>query len=191
MKSAVFLDRDGTINIEVNYLSSLADLQLIDGAAEGIAMLNRAGIPVAVITNQSGVARGFFSQDFVNKVHMEMAALLDRKGARVDAWYFCPHHPDAGVPPLRKACNCRKPGTALLEQAAKDLAIDVKKSYLVGDSITDMETAWRAGSHSILVLTGHGQNTLARLSGQLKKRIDHIATDLRDACKWIKGRLGK
>ncbi len=191
MKPAVFLDRDGTINEEVEYLDNLADLKLIKGAAGGIRMLNRAGLPVVVITNQSGVARGFFSEEFVSLLHSELSRGLAERGARIDRWYFCPHHPEAGRPPYRKRCDCRKPGTALVERAARELEIDLERSWFVGDSLSDLQTAWRAGMKSVLVLTGHGRKTVEALSKKDLDRITHIAPDLPAACRWITGEAEK
>ena len=188
MKQAVFLDRDGTINVEKDYLGNLTDLELIEGSARGIRMLNRSGMPVIVISNQSGVARGFFSINFVEMVHRELSRMLEKRGARIDGWYFCPHHPEAGAPPYRRKCGCRKPGTALLERAAGDMGIDIGHSWFVGDSLSDLQTAWNAGMKGILVLTGHGGKTFKALSENDRERIDHVATDLLDACRWITGR---
>ncbi len=187
MRPAVFLDRDGTINQEVEYLDNLGDLKLIKGSAQGIGMLNRAGFPVIVITNQSGVARGFFPEEFVNHVHAALSRMLRQEGARVEGWYFCPHHPEAGNPPYRRLCSCRKPGTAMVKKAAGDLDIDLGMSWLVGDSFSDLQTAWNAGMKSILVLTGHGRRTVASLGLRDRERIEYVAQDLLDACKWITG----
>jgi len=191
MRPAVFLDRDGTINEEVEYLDNLSDLRLIPGADEGIALLNRAGFSVIVITNQSGVARGFFPEGFVQLVHSRLSEMLVRAGAHVEGWYYCPHHPEAGSPPYKKACDCRKPGTGMVSRAAKELSIDLGRSWLVGDSLSDLQTAWNAGMKSILVLTGHGRKTMESLAGHELERIDHVARDLFDACNWITGGLKK
>ncbi len=185
MKRAVFLDRDGTINEEVDYLDDLADLRLIRGADEGIRMLNEADLSVIVITNQSGVARGFFSEDFVCTVHSRLSQMLERAGARVDGWYFCPHHPDKGYPPYRQLCSCRKPGTAMIARAVKELGLDPEGSFVIGDSLSDLQTAWRAGLKAVLVLTGHGRKTMKEMSSQDKNRIYHVADDLLSACRWI------
>ncbi len=185
MTKAVFLDRDGTINQEVEYLDNLSDLSLIQGVHEGIRTLNQADFMVVVITNQSGVARGYFDEGFVDTVHRELGKQLERAGARVDKWYFCPHHPEAGRAPYRQICTCRKPATGMLEQAVQEFDIDLTHSYMVGDSLSDLQTAWNAGISSILVLTGHGRKTVAALSKAELQRIDYIAKDLLDACRWI------
>jgi len=191
LKPAVFLDRDGTINEEVNYLDSLKELSLIPGAGEGIRLLNQAGFPVVVITNQSGVARGFFSMAFVETVHQRMSEMLRERGASIDAFYFCPHHPEAGRPPLNKKCQCRKPGTGMVRMASSQLDLDIPASIMVGDSLSDLKTAWNSGMRSILVLTGHGRKTLENLQKEELRRIDCIAPDLLAACRFITGGVEK
>ncbi len=185
MRKAVFLDRDGTINEEVEYLDDLGDLRIIKGAYEGIRLLNHAGFKVVVITNQSGVARGFFSEEFVNQVHGRLSYMLGQRGAVVDRWLFCPHHPEVGSPPFRRVCRCRKPGIGLVEKAASELDIDVEGSFFIGDSLSDIRTAWNAGMGSILVLTGHGKAVFDSLSDEELCQIDFIAHDLLDASRWI------
>jgi len=191
LKPAVFLDRDGTINEEVNYLDNLSELRLIPGAGEGIRLLNQAGFPVVVITNQSGVARGFFPMAFVETVHQRMSEMLRERGASIDAFYFCPHHPEAGRPPLNKKCQCRKPGTGMIRMASSQLDLDIPASIMVGDSLSDLKTAWNSGMRSILVLTGHGRKTLENLQKEELRRIDCIAPDLLAACRFITGGVEK
>ncbi|MGB9712517.1 MAG: D-glycero-beta-D-manno-heptose 1,7-bisphosphate 7-phosphatase [Dissulfurimicrobium sp.] len=186
-RKAVFLDRDGTINIEMGYLGRPEELVLIDTAAEAIAMLNGKGYAVAVITNQSGVARGLFEEKDVKAIHEEIARRLLRSGARVDGWYYCPHHPSEGVGRYNIQCNCRKPLTGMIEAASNDLDVDISESFVVGDSIRDMELAWNSGAKAVLVLTGFGLETLKRLARQDKKNIVYIAADILDASKFICG----
>ncbi len=182
---AVFLDRDGTIIEEVSYLSNLEDVRLIPGADTAISILNKAGFKVIVVTNQSGIARGFFNEDFVMETHRELQSKLARNGAQIDAWYYCPHHPDQGAPPYRKICSCRKPGIGMIEEAAKELKIDIRHSFMIGDSLRDLETGWRAGMKSILVLTGYGKRTLDEMGSKDRARISFVAKDLLHACQWI------
>jgi D-glycero-D-manno-heptose 1,7-bisphosphate phosphatase len=164
-KPALFLDRDGVVLEMVDYLNRVDQVALVPGVAAAIAGINRAGIPVAIVTNQSGVARGFLTETDLRDIHAHLEALLAREGARVDGIYYCPHHPDIGDGPYRRQCDCRKPAPGMLKQAARDLGLDLARSVLIGDHATDIEAAQRAGiAHSILVLTGHGKASAERLA---------------------------
>ena len=171
---AVFLDRDGTINQDIGYIDSPERLFIIDGAASAIKRLNSKGFRVVVITNQSGVGRGYFTKEAADSVNKKLEEVLKREGAHLDGIYYCPHHPDDN-------CECRKPRIGLLEKAKNDLAIDFKKSYVIGDKGSDIEIAQSIGGKGILVLTGSGKDE--------KQKLDHepsyIATDLKDAVEWI------
>lgn len=176
---AVFLDRDGTINEEVGYLSRLEELKIYDNAAEAIRLLKEKGFLAVVITNQSGVARGFFSEDFIIKVHNKMNEYLTERGASLDALYYCPHHPRYGNDQYRKECSCRKPQPGLLLKAAEDLNVDLKRSYMIGDMPRDMDIARKVGAKGVMVRTGYGRNVVAT------SKPHYIAEDLLDAAKWI------
>jgi D-glycero-D-manno-heptose 1,7-bisphosphate phosphatase len=156
LKKAVFLDRDGTINVEKDYLYRAEDFQFIDGVPQAIRRLKDAGYLVVVVTNQSGVARGYFSREDVDVLHCHLQSELSRVGTSIDAFYFCPHHPQKGVGELRVDCDCRKGRPGLLLQAAADLSIDLKRSFMVGDKVADIEAGCAAGCLSILVRTGYG-----------------------------------
>ena len=138
MNRAVFVDRDGTINRDVPYCSRPEDFELLPGAAEAIRLLNEHSFKVVVITNQSGIARGYFTEEMLAKIHDKMRSELAKHGAHVDAIYYCPHHPDDN-------CECRKPKPKMVLQAARDLQIDLSQSYVVGDAEMDVELARRAG----------------------------------------------
>ena len=142
---AVFLDRDGTINEEVGYLDSLDKLKIIPGAYEAIRLINESGMKAVVISNQAGVARGLFTEEFVKITHEHLQTALRQKGAYIDNFYYCPHHPTEGIEPYRQVCNCRKPAPGMLLQAAQDLNIDLTRSYLVGDRFSDMEAGKKIG----------------------------------------------
>jgi D-glycero-D-manno-heptose 1,7-bisphosphate phosphatase len=157
-RPAVFLDRDGVVIEEVEYLAEVGQVRLIPGAAAGIAALNARGIPVVVATNQAGVARGLFPEGRVGQVHAQLARLLAAEGARVDAWYYCPHHPTAGEGAYRVSCACRKPLPGMLLQAAREWGIDLARSFMVGDKRSDLEAGARAGCRSVLVETGYGHS---------------------------------
>lgn len=156
-REAVFLDRDGTLIEEVHYLAAPEQVRLIPGAVEAVRKLNNAGMLVVVVTNQAGVARGYFPESNVAEVHVYLSALLAQHGARIDAYYYCPHHPTEGVGRYRVDCDCRKPKPGLLITAARDLDIDLAQSWMIGDKLADAEAGTTAGCRAILVRTGHGR----------------------------------
>lgn len=154
--TGVFLDRDGTLIEEVGYLDRPERVELYPYAVDAIKALNRARIPVIIVTNQSGVARGFFTSDVVDEVHAHIATLLARGGAHIDAYYFCPHHPDGRVPEYAVRCDCRKPGRGLVDRAARELGIVPEQSFTVGDRWVDVGLARTVGGKGVLVRTGYG-----------------------------------
>ena len=186
--TAVFLDRDGTINEEVGYLDSLDKLKIIPSAYEAIRLINESGMKGVVISNQAGVARGFFTEDFVKITHEHLQTALRQKGASIDNFYYCPHHPTEGIEPYRKDCNCRKPAPGMLLRAAQDLNIDLTRSYLVGDRFRDMEAAKKVGVKGVLVKTGYGQDLLqddGQNEATEEGKPDFIAADILEAVRWI------
>ena len=156
-RAAVFLDRDGTINEQMGYINHLSRFVLLPGVVAAIRRLNQAGVPVVVVTNQSGLARGYFPPALLDQVHAEMRQRLAEGGARVDGVYVCPHHPEAREERYRRACGCRKPRPGLLERAARELGLDLARSYMVGDRYSDVATGAAAGCRTVLVLTGYGR----------------------------------
>lgn len=168
----VFLDRDGTITEEAGYLTDSKRLKLIPGSAEAIALLNRFKIPAVVATNQAGVARGYFEEFMVKECNRKLKDMLRRLGAKLDAIYYCPHHPDVGIPPYRKNCDCRKPKPGMLLRAAKKFNLDLSKSYVIGDKATDLEVAAVVSARPILVKTGYGLGEI--LYGRAKWKIKPI-----------------
>lgn len=148
-KPVAFLDRDGVINVDHGYVHRPERLEWVAGAPEAVRLLNEAGLAVIVITNQSGVARGFFGEADVKQLHLHMQEQLRARGAHVDAFYYCPHHPQGTVAPYAVACDCRKPKPGLLEQAARDFAIDRKRSFLIGDKDDDIAAAQAFGTRGI------------------------------------------
>jgi D-glycero-D-manno-heptose 1,7-bisphosphate phosphatase len=155
MKRAVFIDRDGTINEEREYLYRTDDFAFIPGAPQAIRLLNEAGFLVIVVTNQSGVARGFYTEEDVHLLHSHITSHLERFGARVDAWFYCPHHP-AGRGSYALPCRCRKPLPGMFLEAAGRFDIDLESSIMIGDKLVDVEAGKAAGCRSILVRTGYG-----------------------------------
>ncbi len=165
-KQAVFLDRDGTINVEKEYLFRPEDFEFTPGAVEAIKILNHAGYLVIVVTNQSGVARGYYKESDVLHLHKYIDNLLNARGARVDSWYYCPHHPN-GIDPYNEICNCRKPMPGMLLQAAAEHSIQLSKSWMVGDKIADIEAGMAAGCRPLLVLTGYGSEIVNELPSDI------------------------
>ncbi|ABA88532.1 D-glycero-D-mannoheptose-1,7-bisphosphate phosphatase [Syntrophotalea carbinolica DSM 2380] len=162
-RKAVFLDRDGTVNVEKNYLHRVEDFTFIPGVPQAIRRLNDAGFLVVVVTNQSGVARGYFELDDVHRLHNHIGRLLISESAHIDGFFICPHHPEAGQGQWRKRCDCRKGEPGLLLQAAEQLNIDLHRSFMVGDKPADMDAGRRAGCTPLLVLTGYGAETAQSL----------------------------
>jgi D-glycero-D-manno-heptose 1,7-bisphosphate phosphatase len=157
MKRAVFIDRDGTINVEKDYLFRTEDFEFIPGAAEAIRMFNEAGWLVVVVSNQSGVARGYYTEEDVHLLHSHISAQLRQSGARVDAWFYCPHHP-SGRGSYALPCRCRKPLPGMLLEAADRFGIDLDASLMIGDKLVDIEAGRSAGCRSVLVRTGYGSD---------------------------------
>ncbi len=182
---AVFLDRDGTINEQMGYINHLSRFVLLPGVAQGVRLLNEHGIPAVVVTNQSGLARGYFPPALLDAVHAEMERLLAAEGARIDGIYVCPHHPEAKVAQYRQSCRCRKPLPGLLEQAAADLHLDLARSFIVGDRWSDLECGVRVGAAPVLVLTGYGQGELEYIGPQKKIQPAVIAGNLLEAAQQI------
>lgn len=189
-RRAVFMDRDGTISEEVGYLNHLSRYRLMPRSLEAIRLVNRAGILVIVTTNQSGVARGYFSESLVHEVHALLRSRAAEAGARLDAIYYCPHHPREGDPPLRTDCDCRKPRPGMILRAAREHRIDLARSYVIGDSLADIEAAAAAGVPGILVLTGYGRGLVEHQSDRFRVAPLHTAEDLLDAVRWILAREG-
>jgi D-glycero-D-manno-heptose 1,7-bisphosphate phosphatase len=192
-RAAAFLDRDGVLIEDAHYLAAVGQVRLIPGAAEAIATLNRAGVPVVVVTNQAGVAHGYFPQERVAEVHEYLDELLAARGARVDRYYYCPHHPDAKIERYRVECDCRKPKPGMLHRAAVELGLDLARSYLVGDKVSDLAAGGVAGCKTILVRTGYGaevdvagavaQWNLVRVAADLNEAVRHLLPDMTQARK--------
>ena len=158
---AVFIDRDGTLNKDIGYVSTPDELVIYPWAAEAVRLINESGLLTVVITNQSGIARGMYSEATLGSIHSRMIEELALRGARIDAVYYCPHHPDVGDARYRTVCECRKPRTGMLDRAAREHDVDLAQSFVIGDKASDMKLAENAGARAALVLTGYGRETLA------------------------------
>jgi len=163
-RRAVFLDRDGTLNVERHHLFRREDWAWVEGAVEGIRQINRLGWLAIIVTNQSGIARGLYEEADVLALHRHVDKLLAAAGAKIDAYYLCSHHPDYGAV---RDCDCRKPMPGMLLRAAQDFSIDLAGSYLVGDKASDIGAGKRAGVTPILVATGHGMSENASVCGDV------------------------
>lgn len=183
MQPAIFLDRDGTLIEEVGYLDRLERLAFFPWSVDAVRLLNRAGFLVVVVTNQAGVARGIFDESFVGEAHRYIEAKLSAGGARVDAYYYCPHHPEASVAAYRRPCDCRKPAPGMLRQAKRDLNVDLRRSYVIGDRWLDVQMAQTVGATGILVRTGYGRTEEGRPKDDV--RAAKIADNLIEAVGWI------
>jgi D-glycero-D-manno-heptose 1,7-bisphosphate phosphatase len=180
---AAFLDRDGTMIEEVGYLDRPERIVLYPWTIDAIRALNRAGIRVVMVSNQSGIARGFFDEDMLARIHDDLAARLAEGGAHVDAYYYCPHHPDGRVPQYARSCDCRKPGRGLIDRAVAAFGIEPSRSVTVGDRWVDVSLARTVGAAGILVRTGYGAVEETRPPGGLAA--DAVVDNLVQAASWI------
>jgi len=178
LRRAVFLDRDGTISEEMGYVNHIDRFQIFPFAAEAIRHLNQAEIPVIVVTNQSGVARNIFPESLVHEVHKKMVSQLAAGGAWIDAIYFCPHKSE-------DACECRKPNPGLILLAAREHALDLSASWVVGDRYADLEMGHAAGARGILVMSGYGRGEYELHRGTWPRQPDALAENLSDAVRHI------
>ena len=172
----------------MGYVNHLSRSRLLPGSLEAIRLINQAGLLAVVTTNQSGVARGYFSQDLVEAVHAQLLSAISSGGARLDAIYYCPHHPSEGSPPWRAVCECRKPRPGMILRAAREHGIDFAGSYVVGDSVVDIEAGAAAGLPGVLVLTGYGRGLLEHQKHRFKTEPAHAAEDLLGAVRFILSR---
>ena len=183
LRPAVFLDRDGTLNIDAGYLDRKERLMLFPWSLDSVRLLRRAGYAVVVVTNQSGVGRGMIEESFVEEVHQIIQSRLVDIGEKLDGHYYCPHEPSASIEAFRVDCDCRKPKPGLVTRAARDLGLDVEKSIVVGDKWSDIGLAKQTGARGVLVRTGYGRS-------QEKNRQEGLSADavvdtLMDAVNWI------
>jgi D-glycero-D-manno-heptose 1,7-bisphosphate phosphatase len=180
---AIFLDRDGTVIRQAELLTEISKVKILPGVAKAIKLFNELGFLVITVSNQPVIARGLITPAGIKKMDKVIAGRLLKQGAKIDASYFCPHHPNATLKKYRKRCGCRKPGWGMLRQASQELGINLKKSWMIGDALIDMVAGNRAGTKTILVKTGGGHGRLDKL---YKIKPDFIARNLIEATKIIK-----
>ena len=191
MDKIVFLDRDGTINQEVEYLHKPSDLVILPGVPAALRRLKEQGFQLVVVTNQAGVARGYYSEADVVRLHEYMNKLLSREGAEIDHFFYCPHHPVHGKGAYKQSCHCRKPDIGMFEMAESCYQVDKSHSYMIGDKLLDTEAGQRYGVSSVLVGTGYGKELYSGLTEEEKqKAFDAYADDLNAAAEWILKREG-
>jgi D-glycero-D-manno-heptose 1,7-bisphosphate phosphatase len=180
MNKAVFLDRDGTIIEDVGHIDSYDKIRFMPRVSEAISLLNKNGFKVVVVSNQAGVAKGLYTEDTVKEINFMIQHVLAKCGAKIDEFYYCPHHKDGIVEKYKKDCYCRKPRTGMLRQAAKDLKIKLNKSFMIGDKACDIEAGHKAGCKTIMLATKNPKN-----KEEISISPNHISVDLYGAAKLI------
>ena len=183
-KKAVFLDRDGTINRDVGYPNSFNQIEIYPYSFEAVRKINASGLLAVITTNQSGVGRGLIAENNLHDIHQKMEAAFAKHDAHFDGIYYCPHYPLSANPVYKKDCSCRKPFSGMALQAAKDLNIDLTKSYMVGDKVEDVQFGLNIKAQSILLLTGFGRKSLGKLK-ERGVRPARVAKNLLTAVNWI------
>lgn len=179
MEKAVFLDRDGTIIEDIGYLDECSKIRFLPRVSEAIKLLNENGFRVIVTTNQSGVARGYFTEETLREINRYIQESLSRQGALIDKTYYCPHHIEGVIEEYRKECHCRKPNPGMIKEAAVEHNIDLKGSFVIGDKISDIEAGHRAGCKTVLLADrGYPEEEIASMP-------DYIAADLYEAVRWL------
>jgi D-glycero-D-manno-heptose 1,7-bisphosphate phosphatase len=184
-RRAVFMDRDGTISEEVGYVNHPSRYRVFPYSAEAVRLLNESGWLAILVTNQAGVARGYFTEEVITAVHDRLRKELAQGGARLDAIYYCAHHPTVGEPPYRSDCDCRKPRPGLVRRAAAEFDIDLAQSWMVGDRYSDTELARNSGVRSAFVLSGYGRGEYEYQRNAWQHEPDLVAEDLLDAVRKI------
>ena len=185
MNKAVFLDRDGTINEEMGYINHMSRFKMFPFVPEAIRIINEAGYKVIIVTNQSGVARGYFNEELVKEIHARLIREVEMGSAKIDKIYYCPHHPIEGLGAYKRDCSCRKPNTGMIEQAVRDFDLDLSQSFMVGDRYKDILFANKAGLKPIFVKTGYGLGELTFQRNSWNMQPAYIAQNLLDAAHFI------
>jgi D-glycero-D-manno-heptose 1,7-bisphosphate phosphatase len=186
-RRAAFIDRDGTLSEEVGYINHPSRFRLFPYAADAVKLLNDHEWLAVIITNQAGVARGYFDEAMIQTIHDNLKLELQSAGAQIDAIYYCAHHPSVGEPPYRQDCDCRKPKPGLIRLAATDLDIDVEQSWMIGDRYSDIQLARNAGVRAALVLSGYGRGEWENQRSTWQHQPDLIAENLWEAIVSITG----
>jgi D-glycero-D-manno-heptose 1,7-bisphosphate phosphatase len=184
-RPAVFMDRDGTLSHEVGYVNHLSRFRLYPWSVDAVRLVNRAGYAAVVVTNQAGVARGYYPESLVHEVNAALRAAMEGGGARLDGLFVCLHHPSVGEPPYRQDCDCRKPRPGLVRRAEKELGLDLARSWVVGDRHGDLQLAWSVGARAALVASGYGRGELQHHAPRWSRPPDLVAEHLLEAVERI------
>ena len=184
-RPAIFMDRDGTLSHEIGYVNHASRFQLFPWAVDAVRLVNRAGWAAVLVTNQAGVARGYFPESVIHEVHARVQAALAAGDARLDGLYVCMHHPSAGEPPYRQDCECRKPRPGMLLRAQRELDLDLARSWVVGDRHGDLQVAWNAGARGALVKSGYGLGEWVHHAPRWPRQPDLVAEHLLEAVERI------
>jgi D-glycero-D-manno-heptose 1,7-bisphosphate phosphatase len=184
-KPAVFIDRDGTTNEQLGYINHLSRFVILPGVSKAVRLLNKNNWWAIIVSNQGGVARGYYPIELVEEIHAFLKSSLKEQGATIDGIFFCPHHPAGILPEYSSECGCRKPETGLIDRARQVFDIDMSSSYVVGDRHVDIELASRLNLKGVLVKTGYGLGEIEYIIPQKRLKPHHVAEDLLDAVKWI------
>jgi len=186
-RPAIFLDRDGTLSHEIGYVNHPSRFRLYPWSVDSVRAINRAGWLAVLVTNQAGVARGYFPEVVVHQVMGKLQEAMTAGGAHLDAAYVCMHHPTLGEPPYREDCDCRKPRPGLLRRAESELGADLSRSWVVGDRRSDLQVAWSVGARGALVKTGYGRGELEYLAPGWDRAPDLVAANTLEAVERILG----
>lgn len=184
----LFIDRDGTINIDGGYINQPDNFVIYPFASQAIRMLNMSGWLAVIVTNQSGIGRGFYTEEVMHSIHDKMNAHFKSQGAHIDGLYYCPHDPNSKIDKYRQVCDCRKPEAGMLEQAIKDLPVDTKRMAIVGDKYSDMQAGFAVGCETFMVETGYGRGEFEFKSKNWPKQPDHRAANLLEAVNILLGK---
>jgi len=184
-RPAIFFDRDGTLSHEIGYVNHLSRFRLLPYAVDAVRLVNASGRLAVLVTNQAGVARGYFPESLIHEVHAHVRAAMKAGGARFDGIYVCVHHPSVGAAPYRRDCDCRKPKPGLLLQAEKDLGADLARSWMIGDRHGDVAVAWAAGARGAMVKTGYGEGELQWHAAGWERPPDLVAENVLEAVERI------
>ena len=184
-RPAIFIDRDGTLSHEVGYVNHVSRFRLYPWAVDAVRLANEAGFLTVVVTNQAGVARGYFPESVIHEVHALLRAAMEGGGATLAGIYVCAHHPSVGEAPYRLDCDCRKPKPGLLRRAQAELGIDLMRSYVVGDRFGDVQLAWNVGARGVLVKSGYGRGELLHHADSWPRQPDIVAEHLLEAVERI------